>query len=553
MNWIIDLFVKDSVAHTVILVCLAVFPGLWLGNRSFFGIRIGIAGVLFSGLAVGAIGLPMDSHVMHFIREWGLILFVFAVGLQVGPGFFANFRNQGVALNRYAAAIVFLGVGFAALLHYTLHIPLEAMVGILSGAVTNTPGLGAAQQALRDIPSLGETASLVSGTGYAVAYPFGIFGILLTMMLVRKAFGIAVADEAEKKYAESARAELQTFTVRMRNPLLAERPLADVLHQIGGQIAVSRLGRNGTVIVPKDSEPLALDDLLHVVCQASSLQKVTTLLGTPSGDDLRLAPSHIEVRRILVSSLTTLDQSLAQLRFTERRNVRLTRIRRNGIDFVPDGATRLQLGDQITAVGQSNDLQEVAKELGDSKSTLEHPNLLPVFLGIMVGVLLGSIPLALPGLPAPVKLGMAGGPLLVALFMGFSRRLGSLHFHFPATASHFMKEFGIILFLAAVGMVSGGAFWPALRDGSGWLWMGSGAVVTLLPLLMVGFWARWKGKLDYLSLCGMLAGSMTDPPALGYANSLHPGATQSIAYASVYPLTMFLRVLTAQLFVILLA
>lgn len=552
MSSIIELFTKPSVAHSIILLCLAVFPGLWLGNRSLFGIRLGIAGVLFSGLAVGALTVPMENLVLYFIREWGLILFVFAVGLQVGPGFFANFRNQGMALNRYAVAIVLLGFAMANLLHFALGIPLEAMVGILSGAVTNTPGLGAAQQALNNVPHLGGAAASIAGTGYAVAYPFGIFGILLTMILVRRFFRIRVEDEARKKQAEKAQDDLQAFTVRLRNPLLAGKSLSHVLDLLGGKIVISRLGRNGEVRVPRDEELLQLDDQLHVVCHPAALAKVTTLLGTPSDQDLRVATSGIEVRRILVSSTQYLDQNLAHLRFTERRNVRITRIRRNSIDFVPDGNTYLQLGDQITAVGLCNDLQEIAEDLGDSQASLDHPNLLPIFLGIMAGVVLGSIPLNFPGLPAPVKLGLAGGPLLIALLMGFTRRLGPLHFHFPATAAHFMKEFGIILFLAAVGMGSGESFWQALRSGEGWIWMGCGALVTLVPLVIVGFWARWKGGLDYLSLCGLLAGAMTDPPALGYANSLHPGATQSIAYASVYPLTMFLRVLTAQVFVILL-
>lgn len=554
MNWLVDLLYKETVAHTVVLLCLAIFPGIWLGNRSLAGIKLGIAGVLFSGLAVGALGLPIDNHVLHFVREFGLILFVFAVGLQVGPGFFANFRDQGLKLNGYAAAIVLLGVGVAVVEKFVLHIPMEAMVGILSGAVTNTPGLGAAQQALKDVPTLSESAVALSGTGYAVAYPLGVFGIILTMLLVRAFFKIRITEETDN-FSNSRKmgdAALQTFTVQLRNSLLHNKSLRDILELVGGAMVVSRLSRQGLVSVPTDDTVLQSDDLLHIVCTRTDLNKVTALVGVPAELDLRRVPSDVSARLVLVSKPVSAGETLAQQRFAERLGVRITRIARSGVEFIPDGESQLQVGDQITAVGLAQNLNTFATELGDSQAALEHPNLLPIFMGILCGVVLGSVPITLPGLPAPVKLGLAGGPLVIALLMGFKRRIGSLQFHLPPTAGVFMKDLGILLFLAVVGLGSGQSFFAALREGSGWIWMGTGACITLIPMLLVGVLARLRG-MNYLTLSGLLAGSMTDPPALGYANSLSSCQAQSIAYASVYPFTMFLRVLTAQVFVMLLA
>lgn len=551
MQWISDVILKDSTAHTVLLLCLAIFPGIWIGNRNVFGIRIGIAGVLFSGLAVGAIGLPLDSHILHFIREFGLILFVFSIGLQVGPGFFANFKNQGVLLNAYAAAIVFLGLAVAIVEKSVLKIPVEALVGILSGAVTNTPGLGAAQQALKDAPGLGDAAAAISGTGYAVAYPFGIVGIIITMLLVRWFFRVKIADEAESFKAETLGTQdsLQTFTVEVKNPLLWGKTIHDLSKLLDHGFVISRLCRNGDIQVPEEALQLAEGDLLHVVCNKRNLDKVTGLVGAKSDQDLRKSPSEISVWKILVSKSSN-GQSLHQGRFQERLGVRITRVLRSGMEILPTPALELHVGDHVTAVGTPRNLQAFSAELGDSRASLHHPNLLPIFLGILAGVLLGSMPIAIPGLPSPVKLGMAGGPLIIALLMGFKRTIGSVSFFLPPTASLFMREFGILLFLAAVGLGSGESFLASILEGSGLYWMSAGIAITLLPLLLVGIVARLRG-LNYLTLSGLLAGAMTDPPALGYATSLSASPAQSTAYASVYPLTMFLRIMTAQVFVML--
>lgn len=551
MQWLIDVILKDSTAHSVILLCLAIFPGIWLGKRNLGGIKLGIAGVLFSGLAIGALNLPLNGHVLHFVREFGLILFVFAIGLQVGPGFFANFRNQGLSLNGYAAAIVLIGVAVAWIEKKILHIPVEAMVGVLSGSVTNTPGLGAAQQALKDAPGLGDAAASLAGTGYAVAYPFGIFGIILTMLLVRWIFKVRLSDEADQfeKDRLGGKDSLQAFTVEVKNPLVIGKSLLEIKDLLDHEVVISRMGRAGQVNIPSEDQLLGEGDLLHVVCSQRVLTRVTSLVGTQSSQDLRKAPSDIAVWQILVST-SRRGKNLAQERFQERLGIRITRVMRVGTELVPTPGLELHVGDQITAVGNIDSLKLFSQELGDSKASLHHPNLLPVFLGILLGILLGAIPIAIPGLPAPVKLGMAGGPLIVALLMGFKGSIGRVSFYLPPTAGIFMREFGILLFLAAVGLGSGNSFVDAIRSGSGWVWMASGVAITLLPLLCVGLWARWR-KINYLTISGLLAGSMTDPPALDYANSLSSSQAQSTAYATVYPLTMFLRIMTAQVFVML--
>lgn len=548
-QWFVDLILKDSTAHTVFVLGLAIFPGIWLGNIAVRGIKIGVAGVLFSGLLIGSLPLPFNDHVLHFIREFGLILFVFSIGLQVGPGFFSNFKESGLRLNTYAAAIVLLGMGIALIIKFWFNIPVDVMVGILSGAVTNTPGLGAAQQALKEIPQYAETSSVLSGTGYAVTYPFGIMGIIITMILIKKFFNIKIEQEA-KQFQSQAQGEndaVMTYTVEITNPMVVGKTIGDLGKLLSGDIIISRHFRAGLVKVAHENDTIELGDLIHFVCTKANLERALTLVGGVSVTDIRRTPSDILVWKILVTK-TMARQSLAQYRFRERFDVVVTRVLRHDTEIIPSPTLILQVGDQLTAVGQVENLKQVSKELGDSKSTLVHPNLMPVFLGIVFGVILGSVPLFIPGLPTPVKLGMAGGPLLVALIMGYKGSVGNIHFQLPHNVRLFMREFGIMLFLAAVGLSSGENFFKSLMSGTGYTWMLMGACITLIPILLVGFIARKQG-LNYLSLAGLLAGSMTDPPALGYANSLSESHGQSTAYASVYPLTMFLRILTAQIFV----
>ena len=549
MHWLLDLIYTESIAHTVVLLCLAILPGLWLGARSLWGVKIGLAGVLITGLAVGAIGLPLNLDIVRFLREFGLILFVFGVGIQVGPGFFATFRDQGLKLVGLTCAIVGLGVGIAAVEMRLFHLPVEAAVGILCGAVTNTPGLGSAQQALRDVLPQSGGAMATAGTGLAVTYPFGILGVILALVLIRLIFKINVKDEAELLEKERARhsQEPHTFSVTVTNADLVGKPATSLDVHAGLALAVSRLLRGDALIVPRGGETLQLGDVLQIVCAKGDLKAVTAWVGEPAAD-LRLMAGVVAVKKMLCSREDG-ARLLSELRLPERFGAVVTRVLRSGVEFVPEGDIQLHLGDQVTVVGPEAALPRVAVELGDSRSSLDHPNLLPVFIGIFLGILLGSIPVALPGLPAPVRLGLAGGPMVVALLMGYRRRAGSLHFYISNGAVQFMREFGILLFLVAVGLESGGSFLAAMLDGQGLAWMALGTAITFVPVFVVGCVARWRGY-NYLAISGLLAGATTNPPVLGYANGLAPGQAQSMAYASAYPFAMFLRVITAQVFVL---
>lgn len=553
MDWFRELLFTDGIAHTVLVICMAIFPGVWLGRCSIGKVKLGIAGVLFAGLFVGYWNLPMNKEILDFVRDFGLILFVFAVGLQSGPGFFANFRNQGLKLNAMAATIVLLGSGIAVLLHKIAGLPIDTMVGLLSGAVTNTPGLGAATQTLKDLPNFGPPAIAQAGSAYAVAYPFGICGIILTMLLVRWFFRVKIEQEAES--VDSARRNqgfVSSRSLRIQNPMLQGKTIAQFSGLAGIPVAVSRMRRNGTTWVPTDEEALQTDDDLQIVCSKNDVEKLSVLAGPQAPEDVRKISNHLAVRKIVVSRVQGLEDTLAEMRLPERHRCRVTRVLRAGIEFVPTAGTSLHIGDMLTVVGADEDLEAVVKELGNSLASLDRPNMLAVFMGIMLGVLVGSVPIALPGLPAPAKLGLAGGPLLVAILMGYKRRIGPIDFHMSTGANLFMHEIGIVLFLGAVGLGSGKAFVQMLTSIQGVIWMGYGALITFVPLFLVAMYARWRG-MNYLTITGMLAGSMTDPPALGYANSLSPSQAQSVGYASVYPLTMFLRVVTAQVIVMLLA
>lgn len=554
MQGLFDLVFKESVAHIVWMLCIAILPGLWLGSRSVLGIKLGMTGVLFTSLAVGSLGIPLDPVLLRFLWEFGLILFVFAVGLQVGPGFFANLKENGVEFNLLAVGVVILGFALATVIQKVWGLPVEAITGIMTGATFNAPSLGAAQETLAHTSALGDDAMAVSGTGFAVAYPFGMFGCILSVILLRLLFKAKVADEAARFVASrKSKAEVCTCTIEVANPLLAGKNVADAIAACGSQVVFSRLRRGDQTHVPGNDDLLQLGDLVQVVCDRSALRQITSVVGLASTVDLRESGSgKLSVRKLLVSRNEAANRSLQNLQYDERFDVRITRIQRSGMAFVPDAVSTLHIGDQITVVGEEDGLKAMAQEVGDSRHQLEHPDLLPVFLGIALGVLVGSVTFHLPGLPASVRLGMAAGPMLVALVMGYKRSMGRINFYLPFGASQFMREFGILLFLAAVGLGSGGRFLQALSGATGWMWMGLGAAITLIPLLLMGIVARWRGH-DYLTIAGLLAGSMTNPPTLGYASSLSSSQAPGLAFASVYPLTMFLRVMGAQVFVLLLA
>jgi putative transport protein len=553
MDWILQLFAHDSVARTVILLGVAGAAGTALGKIRILGVTLGIAGVLFAGLFLGYLKLTIDAHVLEFVREFGLILFVYTLGLQIGPGFFGSLRARGLALNGFAVAIVLLGAGLAVSLIATGLVALPAGVGLLSGATTNTPSLAAAQQALGQVGAP-ESAAVIQGLAYAVAYPFGIIGIILTMMLVRRVFRVDVRTEVMA--AETAQAPAvpkpATRNFEVRNPNLVGRALGKVPGLDGSGVVVSRLSRAGKVEVARPDALLRLGDILHAVGPEEGLDGLRVVVGAEAGVDLKALPGSVTNRRLIVTQSEVYGKELGELDFFSAHNVVVTRVTRGGIEFSPTPGFRLQFGDILMVVGESPEIDLVAAKVGNSNKALNSPQLIPFFIGIALGVIVGSIPLALPGLPAAVKLGLAGGPLVVAILLSRVASTGPLVWHMPTNANLMLREVGITLFLAAVGLKSGSKFVEVLLGGDGLRWMLYGVVVTAVPLVVVGVVARaWK-KLNYAELCGLLAGSMTDPPALAFAQQTTGSDAPAVAYATVYPLVMLLRVFSAQLVVFLL-
>ncbi len=553
MDWLIQLFTGHSAAHTVIILSLVIALGVALGHVKVFGISLGIAGVLFSGLLFGHFHLTVNEEILEFAREFGLILFVYTIGMQVGPGFFASFRKQGLKLNALAASIVLTGVAVAVALHFIFDLPVPVLVGLLSGAVTNTPGLGAAQQALRE--RLADSPDLaLPGMAYAVAYPFGILGIILTMIAIRRFFRIKTEQEAiafEQEHGQKGQTP-RNFNLQVTNGKLNGIEVRRLAGLVQAEFVISRLMRGDQVIIPAADTTLQVGDVLHLVCTQENAEKLALVVGDLSSLDVRAVPSAFTARNILITQNSAVGKTIAELDLMHRYGVAITRINRAGTELLAKAGLELHFGDRVTVVGEEASLKKVSVELGDSLKQLNHPNILPVFIGIILGVILGSIPFHVPGVPAPVKLGLAGGPLLVSILLSRYGRVGPVVWYLPMSANLVLREVGITLFLACVGLKSGGRFVETLVAGDGLFWMGLGALITAIPILLVGVIARSVYNLNYLSLCGLLAGSMTDPPALGFANQLASSDAPAITYSSVYALTMFLRILTAQALVLLL-
>jgi putative transport protein len=555
MTWFTELLTGHSTAHAVLILSLVVTGGVALGHLKVKGIGLGIAGVLFTGLAFGHFNLTVSDEVLEFVREFGLILFVYTIGMQVGPGFFAAFRKQGLKLNLLAMSIVLGGVAVATAVYFITGIPLSVAIGLLAGAVTNTPSLGAAQQALKEQLPGATDAGAMSGMGYAVAYPFGIMGIILVMLLVRAVLKIQPAKEASEfeEQQNADRPAPENYNFELKNPRLVGQSLPALASVLKVDFVVSRLLRGEEVVLPTRDTRLQLGDVLHIVCSPETMEKLSLLVGDVSSVDVRKIPSHLTARNILITRNDAVGKSIRELDLMKRYGVAITRVHRAGIELVASAGMHLNFGDRVTVVGDEPAIAQVAAELGDSMKQLSHPNVLPVFIGIILGVLLGSIPLKFPGVPAPVKLGLAGGPLLVSILMSRYGRIGPVVWYMPLSANLMLREVGIALFLACVGLRSGGKFFETLVHGDGLYWMALGAIITFVPLVVVGFVGRLVYKLNYMSLCGLLSGSMTDPPALSFANSITASDAPSITYATVYPLVMFLRILTAQALVIFLA
>ena len=556
-----QLFDLSETAVTLIALAIAGSLGILFGRLKIGTVGLGIGGVLFAGIAVGHLseiwGVHFNKEVMYFVREFGLILFVYTIGIQVGPGFFQSFRADGLRFNLAAMAIVGLGVAMTVVVFFAFGLDINVLVGIMSGAVTNTPGLGAATQILGDVGFTGPEITL-TGMGYAVAYPFGIIGILVTMLAVRFLSRTDIEAEADayKKETRAGDSSLPTLDVEVTNPNLDGLRLGDVPGLFDQEVVASRMRKGGAaggeVVVPTRDLVVHSGDVLHLVGSAKALQAMRLVLGRAVDQPVSTKGTKLTWVRLVVTANKALGVKLRDLALFEGHDVTISRINRAGIELPPRADSTLAFGDIVTVVGQPDDIEAVKMVLGDERSRLDQVQFEALFIGVALGILLGSIPLAIPGLPAPLKLGLAGGPLVAAILLGRLGHFGPFVWFMPPAANHALREIGIILFLAVVGVSAGHGFLDVLLNGPGLAWMGYGVLITLVPLMTVGLIARLVFKFNYLSLSGVLAGSMTDPPALAFAVSMSSSAAASVGYVSVYPLVMFLRILAPQLLVLVL-
>ena len=579
MDWFVDLLYtnKDGVAHTMLMFCIAIAVGIPLGRIKVFGISLGITLVLFVGIVLGQLGFTVNDHVLHFVKEFGLILFVYTIGLQVGPGFFASLKKGGMLMNGLAAAIVLLGVLTTVAFHYLTKIPMPTLVGVLSGAITNTPGLGSAQQAFSEIVTNNPEArarlieevggvpegmttdgvidSLAGtlGQGYACAYPLGVVGIILSLILIRAIFKIAPEKETEAVKAQENADGSTAITLEVQNPAIIGKSIAQVARLFGRRFVISRhrRGENPPTFATGKTV-LEAGDLLFVIVMKHDAEMLTAFFGKVVDwglEDWEHLKSAIVRRRIIVTRENMNGRPLSRLSAYQAMGVTFTRINRAGVVQVATPSLCLQIGDRVNVVGPESAVNEVEKLLGNQLKRLDHPNLVSIFLGIAVGVFFGSIPFALPGLSQPLKLGLAGGPLIIAILVSCWGYRSHLITYTPIAANLMIREIGILLFLAAVGIGAGKGFLQAVLNGGYW-WVLIGFCITTIPILIIGSIARGIFKMNYHSLTGLISGAVTDPPALAYANSLAQNEAPNVAYATVYPLTMFLRVLTAQLLIL---
>lgn len=542
-----------GVAQALLVLSAVAALGLTLGQIKIAGVRLGVGGALFAGLAFGHFGIGMDATMLSFAREFGLVLFVYAIGVSVGPGFFQAFKKDGLTLNLMAVAIVVVGTLTAVAVHLFGGIELPAALGILSGAVTNTPSLAAGQQVLAN---LGVTnGGTVLGQAYAVAYPFGIVGILLSMLFLRLIFGLNTKVAAEE--FEAARAAnytaVETVNVEVRNPAVVGCQLRelDELKEMG--VVLSRVLHDGSQHVVSAEDVLAEGDIVLAVGPRDKLERLKRLIGPIADVDLKAMQStDVAWERMVVTHSGLLGKTLGELNLRAIHNVVISRLDRSGYELVPNAHLQLQFGDMLTVVGDPQSFPAVAALVGNRSKAMQETQMVPIFIGIALGMLLGSLPLVIPGLPAPVQLGLAGGPLVVAILLSRLGHAGPLVWYMPPAVNHMMRDLGIALFLAAVGVKSGQGFIDTLVHGDGLKWMAFGAVVTLVPLIVVSVVGYLLTRTNYLSLCGVLSGSMTDPPALAFAQGMSSSEAPILAYATVYPLVMVLRIIAPQVVALLL-
>ena len=553
MEWIGELFTGTSIAHAAFLYALVIALGVLLGRVKIFGVSLGVTFVLFVGILMGHFGLTIDAPILNFMKEFGLILFVFSIGMQVGPGFFSSFKHEGIRLNFLAMAIIALNIVVTLAIYFldgSIEMPM--LVGILSGAVTNTPGLGAAEQALTQLYQDGIITEVPKiALGYAVAYPLGVIGIILAMILVRLVFHVKYADETAKIEKENADSLLipHVITYKVENKLIVGRTLSDLGLMINRNFVVSRIKRNDDIIIPNSDVTIEQNDLLLTVLSEPDEEALSAFIGPKVEMDWKSIPAPVVSRRILVSKEEFNGRKIGSLRLRMGYRLNVTRVNRAGVDLLASPNLSLQVGDRLTVVGKIEDIERLAERLGNSMQRLNQPNIFTIFIGILIGIVFGSIPFAIPGMPVPLKLGLAGGPLIIAILIGrYGYKMG-LTTYTSTSANLMLREVGICMFLASVGIGAGGEFVATVKSG-GLMWILWGFVFTFIPLLVVGLFGRGYYKLNYYTLSGLMAGSYTDPPALAYSNKVANNDAPAVAYSTVYPLSMFLRVLTAQILVL---
>ncbi len=553
-GWLGELQSLQPVAYALLMLAAVAAVGLAFGKLRIRGIGLGVAGVLFVGILFGHFQVGVERSVLEFGRDLGLVLFVYTIGLQVGPGFFTSLRREGLPLNLMAAAIVVLGAACAVGLALVFKIDLAAAVGLFSGATTNTPSLGAAQQALRSL-SLEDAKRLeLPALAYAVSYPFGIVGIIFSMIVFRGLFRVNLADEA-KRFGDTHRSNaeaLERLTILVENENLNGVAIRELPGRSELSIVISRILFAGedSVQTARGDMPIHVGDTVLAVGTPGQLKKFMLILGRESALDLLHAPGEVTFRRVVVTRRQALGKTVREIGFDQAFGVSVTRLNRAGVEMPASSWMRLHFGDVLQVVGRDSDIDRAANEVGNSSKALNHTNFVAVFVGIAVGVLLGVLPIHVAGIPVPVRLGIAGGPLLAAILFSQIGRIGPVVWYMPENANIALRELGIVLFLACVGLKAGEHFTEIIFSADGVRWMLAAIGVTLIPLMIVGTFARLVLKLNFMNLCGLLSGSMTDPPALAFANSTAGSDAPALAYASVYPLTMILRIVVAQLIVV---
>ncbi|WP_315346694.1 putative transporter [Segatella salivae] len=559
MNWLINLFTTtDSVAHIAMLYAIVISIGVLLGKVKVGGISLGVTFVLFAGIVAGHIGFTAPTNILSFIQDFGLILFVFCIGLQVGPGFFESFKKGGVSLNLLATVTILLNIGvmFACywLFFDTKNVNnLPMMVGTLYGAVTNTPGLGAANEALTSVFPQGHMPQIASG--YACAYPLGVLGIIGATIAIRYITRVKLEKE-EKQLAEqedeNPKAKPHQMHLKVSNAYIAGRSLLEISQFLNRDVICTRLLHDGEVIIPNRNTIFSLGDELLIVCTEGDAEAIKAFIG-PEID----TPWHTEAeaqplisRRIVVTNPAMNGKTLGKMHFSSVYGVNITRVTRQGMDLFASRNHRFQIGDRIMVVGPEDNVNRIAEMMGNSTKRLDAPNIGTIFIGIIVGILFGSIPLSIPGMPVPLKLGIAGGPLIIAILIGRFGYRFKLVTYTTTSANMMLREIGLVLFLASVGIKAGAGFWETVVQGDGLKYVYTGFLITIIPILIVGTIARLYYKFNYFTIMGMISGSYTDPPALAYANSICTREAPAIGYSTVYPLSMFLRIFTAQLIVL---